>query len=129
MAAVGAVSFAGGLAFVLMGAWPVTGFFGLDVLLVYVAFRRNYRAARLSETIELSERELSLTRTHPSGEVECFNFNPYWVRLGHVRRENAPAELSLASHGRKLVFAAFLSDKEKARLAEALGAALRRQRG
>ena len=129
MAVVCAVSFFGGLIFVLMGAWPVTGFFGIDVLLVYLAFRLNYRAARLTETIEISERDLCLTRKHPSGKIERFNFNPYWVRLGHLRRDNGPSELSLTSHGRKLVFASFLSDGEKENLAEALSAALARQRG
>ena len=31
----GGVSFCTGVAFLLMGAWPVFGFFGLDVLLLY----------------------------------------------------------------------------------------------
>ena len=35
MAFVGVVSFVAGIAFYLMGAWPVLGFFGLDVLLIY----------------------------------------------------------------------------------------------
>jgi hypothetical protein len=34
-----------GLAFLLMGAWPVFGFFGLDVLAIYWAFRINFRRA------------------------------------------------------------------------------------
>ena len=45
MVAVGGISFAAGIAFLMMGAWPVFGFFGLDVFLVYLAFRANYRAA------------------------------------------------------------------------------------
>ncbi len=52
MVAVGLVSFAAGLAFLLMGAWPVFGFFGLDVLLVYLAFRANYRAAAAYEEVD-----------------------------------------------------------------------------
>src|SRR3982074_1881857 len=46
-----AVSFAAGLAFLLMGAWPVLGFFGLDVLAIYWAFRINFRDARATEVI------------------------------------------------------------------------------
>ena len=49
MALVGGVSFAAGIAFLLMGAWPVFGFFGLDVLLIYLAFRANYRAGTASK--------------------------------------------------------------------------------
>ena len=41
----GGVSFVSGIAFLMMGAWPIFGFFGLDVLLLYWAFRINYRRA------------------------------------------------------------------------------------
>ena len=46
MALFGGVSFVAGMVFLLIGAWPVFGFLGLDVLLVYWAFRLNYRAPR-----------------------------------------------------------------------------------
>jgi uncharacterized membrane protein len=54
MAALGTASFITGIVFLLMGAWPVFGFFGLDVLLIYIAFRLNYRSGRLYETVELT---------------------------------------------------------------------------
>ena len=54
MSAIGGVSFVTGMAFLLMGAWPVFGFFGLDVALIYPAFRLNYRSGRLYETVELT---------------------------------------------------------------------------
>ena len=58
MGCVAAVSFAAGLLFFLAGAWPVVGFLGLDVLLIYGAFKLSYRSARLMETIALTEEEL-----------------------------------------------------------------------
>ena len=124
MLAIGAVSALSGILFVTMGAWPVMGFFGLDAALCYAAFRWNYRAARLSERIDLAERELRVTRIHPSGKAESWSFNPYWVRFEHRRHDYAADELSLTSHGRKLIFGAFLSDSEKASFAAALKAAL-----
>src|SRR5438128_12697753 len=59
-----AVSFAAGLAFLLMGAWPVLGLFSLELLAIYWAFRVNFLPARASEEIpvtpsELRERRLS----------------------------------------------------------------------
>jgi uncharacterized membrane protein len=122
-----AVSIVNGIVFIAMGAWPVTGFFGLDAALCYAAFRWNYRAARLSEKIDLAERELRITRIHPSGKAESWSFNPYWVRFEHRQQDYAADELSLTSHGRKLIFGAFLSDGEKASFAAALTAALARQ--
>ena len=124
----GAINSVLSVAFALRGAWPVAGFCALAVGLLYLAFRLNYRAARMSETIVLSEPELLLTRRHPSGRTESWSFNPYWVRFQHERRDYAAVELSLASHGRKLVFGTFLSDTEKNRFAAALTAALARQK-
>ena len=54
MAVLGGVSFAAGIVFLLVGAWPVFGFFGLDVLLIYCAFRLNYRAARAYEEVTVT---------------------------------------------------------------------------
>lgn len=129
MLVIGAVSVLGGILFVATGAWPVTGFFGLGAVLCYAAFRWNYRAGRLCEQVDLAERELRVTRVHPSGRTESWSFNPYWVRFEHCKREYAAGELSLTSHGRKLIFGAFLSDGQKASFAAALKAALARQRG
>ena len=53
MSLIAAVSFLSGIFFWSLGAWPVFGFFGLDVLLIYIAFRMNFRAARRYETIRL----------------------------------------------------------------------------
>ncbi len=128
MLATGSASLATGVAFAMRGAWPVTGFSALVVVLLYLAFRLNYRSARLSERIVLGERELRITRLHPSGERESWSFNPYWVNFQHLRRDYEADELSLASHGRKLVFGAFLSDSEKDSFAAALNAALARQK-
>ncbi len=127
MLCIAGVSVFSGIVFVAMGAWPVTGFFGLDAALFYLAFRLNYRAARLSEKVDLAEEELRVTRVHPSGKMESWSFNPYWVRFELSRRDYAAGELSLTSHGRKLVFGAFLSDGEKARFAAALKLALASQ--
>src|SRR3954447_19736214 len=87
MSGVALASFATGLVFLLMGAWPVMGFFGLDVLLVYAAFRLNYRSGRQYELVELTPAALTVTRVHPSGRTESFDFNPFWVRL-NLRERN-----------------------------------------
>ncbi len=58
----GAVSFIAGIAFLLMGAWPVFGFFGLDVLLLYWAFRLNYRHARAYEEVKVTPSALTLRK-------------------------------------------------------------------
>src|ERR1700735_3984516 len=77
----GAVSFAAGVAFLLMGAWPVVGFFGLDVLAIYWAFRVSFRRAKASEEIRLTPSELHVRRISHRGHVVEFTFNQLWVQL------------------------------------------------
>src|SRR4051812_34297675 len=81
MAFLSLVSFAAGLAFLLMGAWPVFGFFGLDVLVVYWAFRINYRHAKATEEISVTASELRVRRVSHRGHVVEWVLNPLWVQL------------------------------------------------
>ncbi len=130
MSAIGVVSFVMGMVFLLIGAWPVMGFFGLDVALIYWAFKLNYRAGRLYETVELSPERLQLTRVHPAGKKEIFEFNPYWTRvLLSEDRPDGRTSLRLAAQGREVLFAQFLNDDEKKEFAEALTGALITARG
>lgn len=128
MAAVSLISFGAGLMFFLMGAWPVLGFMGLDVVLVYVAFRINFRALRVYETVDLTEDALTVTRVAPNGRAQSWRFNPYWVRLSIDERVGRTSELSIASHGSRLVFGSFLTDPEREDFASALKEALREAR-
>jgi uncharacterized membrane protein len=124
MSAICAASFGTGLLFFLIGAWPVVGFMGLDVLLVYAAFKLNFRALRVYETVDLTQDTLTVTRVAPNGRSQSWRFNPYWVRLNLEPRVGRMSELSLSSHGQRLVFARFLTDPEREDFAAALRAAL-----
>lgn len=124
MSAIGAVSFVTGVAFLLIGAWPVLGFFGLDVLLVYVAFKLNYRSGRAHEIVELTPDVLRVTRVAPSGLSQRFEFNPYWVRVRLSQAPDGRTELKIASHGKEFAFGRLLNDDERRDFAAALENAL-----
>jgi uncharacterized membrane protein len=125
MAFVTAVSFAAGLAFLLMGAWPVVGVFGLDVLAIYWAFRVNFRRAKASEEIWVTPSELRVRRISHRGHVVEFVLNPLWVRLDQVSHaEYGIEKLYLVSRGRSVSIGSFLGPDEKASFAKALTAAL-----
>src|SRR5216684_3519452 len=97
MAFLSFVSFAAGLAFWLMGAWPVLGFFGLDVLAVYLAFRINFRHARASEEIRITPSELRLRRVSHRGHVVVFVLNPLCVQLDQKMHANTASKNSICS--------------------------------
>ena len=125
MGGVAGLSFSAGLVFTLLGAWPVLGFFGLDVLLLGWFFHLNYRQGRLHETVRLTPRQLTVQRVHPDGAARSWKFQPFWVR---VELDDPPHRLSLASHGRRLAIGAFLSAEEKRSFAAELRRALTRLR-
>jgi len=129
MAFLSVVSFAAGLAFLLMGAWPVLGFFGLDVVVVYWAFRINFRHAKATEEISVTPSELRVRRVSHRGHVVVWVLNPLWVRLDQkTHAEFGIEKLYLVSRGRRVSVASFLGADEKASFAKALTAALQAAR-
>jgi uncharacterized membrane protein len=125
MLAVAGVSFVAGLVFALAGAWPVTGIFGLDVLLIYFAFRLNYRAARAYEEIVVTPTELVFRKVNERGAATEWRCNSLWVRLDRDRDEEFGVQgLHLVSRGERKPIAGFLAPEEKESFGNALQAAL-----
>ena len=125
MGFISVVGFAAGLAFLLMGAWPVMGFFGLDVLAIYWAFRVNFLRGRASEDISVTPSELRVRRVSHRGHVIEWVLNPLWVQLDQkTHAEFGIEKLYLVSSGRRVSIGNFLGADEKASFAKALLAAL-----
>ena len=129
MAALCVISFSAGAAFIPIGARPVFGFFGLDILLIYLAFRASYYHARTHETVRLTENALAVEKTDPNGHTQRWEFQPYWLRVGIDNSTRSGAMLTLSSHGRTLEIGAFLTPEEKRDMERALEVELRRLRG
>jgi uncharacterized membrane protein len=118
-------SFATGLAFLLKGAWPVLGFFGIDVLVIWWAFKVNFRTARAREEISVTASELRVRRVSHRGQVAEWTFNPLWVRLDMEVDEDFGIEhLYLISRGDQIQIAMFLGPEEKGSFYKALVDAL-----
>jgi uncharacterized membrane protein len=128
MGLLGALSLAVGIGFVSIGAWPVIGFFGLDVALVYLAFRLNYRSAKQRETIRLAGDVFSVERVSVRGERRSWRFQPFWVRVILEERPDASNRLLVASHGRSLVIGDFVPPPTRRELAITIRQALARWR-
>jgi uncharacterized membrane protein len=125
MLCIGGLSFISGVLFLMLGAWPVCGFLGLDVLLVYWAFRANYRSARAYEEVTVTASELTVRKVSHRGGVREWTLNPVWVQLDRIVHDEFGIErLFLVSHGRRLTIASFLGPDEKASFARALSTAL-----
>jgi uncharacterized membrane protein len=128
MVALGALSVGASTGFALAGAWPVGGFFGLDVLLLYVALRASYRSARQRERVRLTRERLEVERVDQRGGRSAWQFQPFWLRVVLEERPPGGNRLILSSHGRSLVLGSFLGPAERRSLALGLREALARWR-
>ncbi|MDQ0505053.1 DUF2244 domain-containing protein [Xanthobacter agilis] len=125
MGAMALVSFGAGTLFLTLGAWPVFGFFGLDVLLLYLAFRASYAGARAREHITITTTLIEVRHAPARGPTRTERLNPFWTRL--FRRDDedfGTQEVALVSGARHIAVGSFLGPEEKGRLAEELGAAI-----
>ena len=131
MLVLGMANLALGVPFFVLGAWPVLGFCGLDVLIVWLAFRASYRSARAYEDVLLTPLELTIAKVNAAGSTRTFVFNPFWVRLERVEHaEIGLQKLALVSRGRRIAIAGFLGPDAKAEFAREFARALAQtQRG
>ncbi len=125
MSFISLVSFIAGLTFWMMGAWPIFGFFGLDVLAIYWAFKINFARAKAREEISVTPSELKLRRIGHRGQTMEWTFNPLWVRLDQeIHPEFGVEKLYLISRRQCVAVGGFLGPDEKQSFAKALTAAL-----
>ncbi|MGV2129389.1 DUF2244 domain-containing protein [Agrobacterium vitis] len=111
--------------FLVTGAWPIGFFFGLDFLLLYGAFRLNYRAAKAREEVTVSRTAISIRKFTPSGRMTEFRWNPFWARF-FVRRheEFGIISMSVQGQGRATDVGSFLNPDDRESFAKAFRGAL-----
>lgn len=119
MSAVTGVSFVAGTIFWSMGAWPIFGFFGLDVLLIFGAFHFNFRAGRRREIIEIKQDMVLITRLSPDGRSHRDEFQAYWARSLLTK-----GQLWITNRGRSYEIGSFLGEEEKEDVQDLIARAL-----
>ncbi len=125
MALVGGASLVSSLVFLSHGAWPIVGFFGLDVLLLWLAFRASYRSARAREEVRVSRTDLAIRKISPRGAVREAHYNPFWARfLVSRHHEHGVTRMAVSGEGRSTEIGAFLNPDDRESFAKAFGRAL-----
>lgn len=126
MAILVALNLTGGIMFIAIGAWPVMGFMGLDVLIAWWAFRRNFADANRHERIVIEGDQVTLTSQIKNAKPLVSRFNRRWLRveLEYDEPRELIGRLFLHSHGKAIEVASFLGREERQSLAKALRQAL-----
>ncbi|PHP68729.1 hypothetical protein CSC94_01670 [Zhengella mangrovi] len=118
---------ASGLLFLMKGAWPVFGFFGLDVIALYIAFRMNYRAARAREEVRIWRHHMLIRKIAPSGKVADHHFNPFWAKFQVTRHEEIGVTgMAVTQRGLSVPVGSFLNPDDRETFSQAFGGALAR---
>ncbi|MHB2166599.1 DUF2244 domain-containing protein [Alsobacter sp. R-9] len=126
---VAGASMAASIPFVVMGFWPVAGFYGLDFALIWFALHTSRNEARSYEEVTVSPVELLLRKVPLRGQPAEYRFNPVWTRLDRIEHEEfGVQQLALVSRGRSVSVGHFLTPDEKASFGDELGRALARAR-
>jgi uncharacterized membrane protein len=111
--------------FVVLGFWPVAGFFGLDLLALAIAFRINMRRGQAFEEVVLTPIALMLRKVTHRGAERRWSLNPLWTRIDREEDEEFGLQrLALVSRGERIDIARELSPPERADFADAFGRAL-----
>src|SRR3546814_6385492 len=112
MALVAAISVTMGGVFYFSGAWPIFGFYGLDVVILYLALRQNYRRARRYEQVRLTDGMLVVEKVDHKGACRSWSFQPYWLRVSMDDPPRHESQVTLSSHGQAITVGSFLSPEE-----------------
>lgn len=124
MVAFGVFSFLFGLMFYHLGAIPVAGFFGLDMLLLYLAFRWSFRGARVSTDVQVSTTNVTLLHDDGAGGGRRAVIPTGFARIVLEQPKRAPNVLRIEYGRRGWVIGRFLTDGERSDLATALKTAI-----
>lgn len=119
-----------GMIFFSFGAWPIVGFLGLDVLLLWWALASSLRAGKRFEVVTLWPDQLELRQVAPGGEEQLRRFNPFFVKLVIDRDfDERTTGLHLRTRDDDIEIGAFLNSDDKASFAKVFGTALKKARG
>lgn len=118
-----------GLVFFSLGAWPIVGFMGLDLVAIGFAFWVSFQSGKRREVITLWSDRLEVTATDAKGQAQTALFDPAKVRLIVARDfDERTTGLRLREADHEIEFGAFLTQDEKSGLAKVFGTALRKAR-
>ena len=119
------IFFSIGVFFWSLGAWPVFGFLGLDIILLYLAFKINYKSGEIFENLKLFNSNLLVTRSFPSGKSQSWSLEPYWTRVEISKNFPNDQKLVLKSKDKVVLLGSFLNLNDKKKLMKKINEALK----
>ncbi|MEL6323047.1 MAG: DUF2244 domain-containing protein [Pseudomonadota bacterium] len=128
MTLVGVFSFAAGILYLTVGAWPVFGFFGLDALAIWYAFRLSFRAQKQETRITVDAETVRLRHAQSGRAYKDVSLPTAFVRVELDEPVTLQSWLRIEHRDRAFIIGRFLTPDERRSFANALRTAIRRAR-
>jgi uncharacterized membrane protein len=107
--------------FLILGAWPILPYAGLEMGVLYLAFRYMDRHAADYERIRIRGTSVAI-EVHEGASVTHLELNRHWAK---VVCEPDGSRLALRSHGREIQVGRHLSEEQRLEMAQDLRRELR----
>ena len=128
MFSLGLISFVAGIIFMIKGAWPVFGFFGLDILLVYIFFKINFRSGKKKEVLILTKNKLIVEFYDSKKISKTYYLDANWLQIHLSKLKNEMSKLKISSNGKSVIVGSFLRHQEKLAVLMSLKKVLKKYR-
>lgn len=119
-------SFITGIIFMKKGAWPVFGFFGLDILLVYIFFRLSFKSGKEFEVINLTKKKLIIKKYKEKKIIKTYILDANWVKIQIQNPLEHSSKLQISSKNESIIIGSFLRLDEKIEVLQNIENALRK---
>lgn len=117
-----------GFYFLQAGAAPVIGFFGLDLVLLGLAFRFVHRHQAQETRVRVTAHTVHLHHRDGRGREKLASLPTAFVRVDAAQAPQGPGGVRLSLSDRSYLVGAFLTLAERESLARALSGAIRQAR-
>jgi len=113
------------ISFYVLGAWPVLGFMGFEILLIYIAFKILFYNNKFYEHIILDSEKLNILFKKKNKIIKKIELEPTWVQVKIEKIYENEDTLIVSSHGKKIILANYLIPEERLKLAGKIKSGLR----
>jgi uncharacterized membrane protein len=128
LGSLGVISLCATTMFWYLGAWPIVGFNGAEMLLAAFLLRAHARSRRVREVLLLTEGSMRILRFDIDGGRSERHLPSAWLNVHLEEKPGRVPTLLLTTHGRREEVGRSLGEPEKRELADALKDALHRLR-
>ncbi len=124
MMLLGGLSVFSGVIFLTLGAWPVVGFMGLEILAVWLVFRWSFRSQTARTYVRVTADAVDVRKVDGWGRERRARLSSHFTRVEFDRRASGVSALRLRASARAYPIGEYLTPSERESFARRLSQAI-----